>query len=228
MSTEASEGTQAESADDAMVAPLPTIGLGSAGGDFQPSTGNTAENADSVDSITMIGDSITVASTEAIEQQFDQLGFDDVTIVAQNGKRMGETFGDNTSGVRIADYLASEFDGDPEENLWIVALGTNDISQYTEAGELEAVVDSIIDAVPTESPLIWVNTYFEQHPRDTAAMNAAISQAVAERGNATVAAWNSYADDDGVVSGDGVHPTDQGELTFASVVTSTAAGFANR
>lgn len=108
MSTEASEGTPADPAEDEVLAPLPTIGLGTASGDLETSTGNTAEDADAVQSITMIGDSITVASTEQLYGQFGQLGFDDVTIVSQQGKRMGETFGDNTSGDRIASYLAAE------------------------------------------------------------------------------------------------------------------------
>lgn len=228
MSTEASEGSPAEPVDDAVEAPLPTIGLGSAGGDLEVSTGGTTVDGEAVESITMIGDSITVASTEALQQQFGQLGFDDVTIVAEQGKRIGESFGDNTSGVSIASYLAGEDDGDPSESLWIVALGTNDISQYDESDELEAVVDSIMDAVPAEAPMIWVDTYIEQHPQDTATVNAAISSAVAERGNATVGNWSTYASDDGVLSQDGVHPTDEGELTFADVVASTAANFLQR
>lgn len=228
MSTEASEGTPPDPAQDDVAAPLPTIGLGSSSGDPEISNASSAADADAVESITMIGDSITVASTEALDAQFDRLGFDDVTIVAEQGKRMGESFGDNTSGVRIASYLASEYDGEPRENLWIVALGTNDISQYDDPDELEAVVDSIIDAVPDDSPLIWVNTYIEQHPRDTAAVNAAISQAVAERGNATVASWNSDASADGVMSRDGVHPTDAGEVAFAALVAGTTGDFLGR
>lgn len=229
-STEASDG--GGSADDAAVdapaVPLPTIGLGSDFGDVGVPSGGTAENADVVDSIVMIGDSITVASTEAIEDQFRQLGFDDVTIVAQQGKRIGESFGDNTSGASIANYVADEYTGDPRERLWIVALGTNDISQYADAAEVHDVVESVLESIPDDAPLMWVNTYIEDRPEDTAAVNAAISRAVAERGNATVGTWSEYASELGVLSDDGVHPTDQGEITFASVVTSSAANFLSR
>lgn len=224
MSTDASEGTVAEPSDDAVVAPLPTIGLGSVG----EGGSGSAVDGDAVDSITMIGDSITVASEQAIAQQFAQIGFDDVTIVAQGGKRMAETAGDNTSGVRIASFLASEGDGAPAETLWIVALGTNDIGQYSDAAEVQSAVDSIIDAVPAASPLIWIDTYFEDEPEATAEMNAAITRAVSERGNATVAPWSAFAAAEGVLSDDGVHPTEQGVLTFAGVVTSASADFLGR
>ncbi|MGA9278811.1 GDSL-type esterase/lipase family protein [Ilumatobacter sp.] len=229
-STEASDGGSSAElvADDSPAVPLPTIGLGSEFGEVSSSNGATAANASDVDSIVMIGDSITVASSEAIEEQFSQIGFDNVTIVAQQGKRISESFGDNTSGASIADYVADEYTGDPQDRLWIVALGTNDISQYADAAEVSDVVDSVLESIPPEAPLLWVNTYIEDRPADTAAVNAAISRAVAERGNATVGSWSSYAPENGVLSDDGVHPTDQGEITFASVVTTSAANFLGR
>ena len=49
---------------------------------------------------------------------------------------------------------------DHSDELWVVALGTNDIGQYSSSDEIAAAVNEVIDAVPDESPLVWVDTYF--------------------------------------------------------------------
>lgn len=228
--TTSTEASDAEPVPDEaeIAAPLPTIGLGSDFSRVDDGAGSEAQNPEAVDSIVMIGDSITVASTDELEQRFEQRGFGDVTIVAQPGKRIGESFADNTSGARIADYVADEYTGAPDERLWIVALGTNDISQYADSGEIEDAIDRVLESVPDEAPLIWVDTYFDDRPDDTAVVNAAIARAITARGNATIGPWSVYAAVDGVMSQDGVHPTEQGNAMFADVVSSTAADFLGR
>lgn len=226
-STEASNaGPAPEEAE--VAAPLPTIGLGSDFSRIDAGVGSEARDPEAVESIVMIGDSITVASTEELEQQFDRRGFDDVTIVAQQGKRIGESFGDNASGATIADFVADDHDGAPGERLWIVALGTNDISQYQDSGEIADVIDTVLESVPADAPLIWVDTYFAGRPDDTADVNSAIERAIVSRGNATIGPWSVHAPADGVISQDGVHPTEQGTALFADVVGSTATDFLRR
>ena len=217
-SSEASDGGDAQ-------APLPTIGIGSDIGQLSGGADVRPIDAGEVDSIVMIGDSITVGATPALEEQFQQLGFNDVTIVAQQDKRIGQSFGGNSSGVDIATFLASEMDGGPEEQLWVVALGTNDISQYDDVEDVVPVIESLLAPIPDGAPVIWVDTYFEDRPNDTADVNAAIEQVIAERGNATIGPWNVYAPTDGVLRSDGVHPNTEGAVVFASVVTSTVANF---
>jgi len=224
----ACSSTSSEAADGDPQAPLPTIGLGSDIGQLSGGADVRAVDAGAVDSIVMIGDSITVGATPALEEQFAQLGFTDVTIVAQQDKRIGQSFGDNSSGTDIATFLANDIGGDPEEHLWIVALGTNDISQYDDVDDLVPVMESMLAPIPDDAPVIWVDTYFENRPDDTAEVNAAIEQVVAARGNATIGPWNAYAPADGVLRRDGVHPNDQGAVVFASVVTSTVANFLER
>lgn len=221
----ACSSTSSEASDGGPQAPLPTIGLGSDIGQLSGGADVRAVDAAAVDSIVMIGDSITVGATPALEEQFAQLGFTDVTIVAQQDKRIDETFGNNSSGTDIATFLANDLEGDPKEHLWIVALGTNDISQYDDVEDIVAVVETLLEPIPADAPVIWVDTYFEDRPDDTAEVNAAIEQVIAARGNATIGPWNAYAPADGVLRGDGVHPNSEGAVVFASVVTSTVANF---
>lgn len=217
--------SSSEASNGGAQAPLPTIGLGSDIGQLSGGADVRAIDAGAVESIVMIGDSITVGATPALQEQFAQLGFDDVTIVAQQDKRIAQSFGNNSSGADIATFLANEMEGEPEQRLWIVALGTNDISQYDDVDDIVPVIESVLAPIPDDAPVIWIDTYFEDRPEGTAAVNAAIGQVIGERGNATVGPWNAYAPSDGVLRGDGVHPNADGAVVFASVVTATVATF---
>jgi len=202
-------------------------GLGIEGDPGQLGTdGAVASNADDIDSVVMIGDSITKGSTPALEQRFDLLGLD-ADIHAQNGKRMAMSFGDNPSGSSVAEFVAGGSD-DHSEELWIVALGTNDIGQYSSPDMIAAAVNEVLDAVPDESPLVWVDTYFRDRPDAQDAVNTIIRDRVAKRGNSVVAPWTEFVAGDGVMSSDGVHPSDDGTEVFAFVVTDTAGAFLGR
>lgn len=205
--------------------PLPTIGLGSDLGSISGGADVRAIDTGSVNAIVMIGDSITVGSSPLLEEQFALLGFDDVSINAQNGKRIGVSFGSNASGADIAQFIAAGQETNPEETLWVVALGTNDIGQYNGIDEIAVEIDEILDPIPEDAPLIWVNTYYADRPESTAEVNAAIEARLSERGNATIGRWNELAPNDGVLRTDGVHPGDDGAKVFADLVTTTVANF---
>jgi lysophospholipase L1-like esterase len=207
--------------------PLPTIGLGA---DFDAETipsGLVAENADEIDSIVMIGDSITVASTPALEAQFAEMGFDDTVIEAVVGKRMAMSSPENPSGVKVASFITGADSADPDGQLWIVALGTNDINQYT-PDELAAAVNEMLAAVPDDVPLIWVDTSYRDEAEGAALMNAIIGDRLSRRGNSVMAPWAAFASADGLVRSDGVHPTEAGTLVFADVVGATIDEFLER
>lgn len=197
---------------------LPTIGID---GDV---TLGTIDRSD-VDSVVMIGDSITVASTDELEAKFGEVGFRDVLIQAQNSKRMAESFGDNPSGSSIARFIVGAEPDDHSGELWVVALGTNDVNQYSSPDDVAAAVNEVLDNVPDESPLVWVDTYYRDRSDGAAMVNEVIASRLERRGNAVVAPWSAYAVNDGVLIDDGVHPTTSGQAVFAAVVAATAAQF---
>ena len=122
-------------------------GVGSPGFDAQDSFDPAA-----IDTVVMIGDSITVASTAAITAAFDELGFAHV-IVALPGKRIAVNSSGNPSGVTIAEWIVggstdlpedaeSVLDDDHANELWVIALGSNDINQYSNpAARVAATVE---------------------------------------------------------------------------------------
>jgi lysophospholipase L1-like esterase len=223
-----STSSQASTNPNDPQAPLPTIGIGSDIGQISGGADVRAIDTGSVESIVMIGDSITVGAQPIIEEQFATLGFSEVTVIAQQDKRIGVTFANNSSGSDIATFVVGGSDHGDDEQLWVVALGTNDISQYSDVDDVVSAIDTVLEPIPEDAPLIWINTYFADRPEDTAEVNAAIEQAIGQRGNATIGRWSDIAPIDGVLRGDGVHPNTEGAKIFAGFVTTTVSNFLQR
>ena len=115
----------------------------------------------------MIGDSITKGSMPRLDERFELLGLDHL-IEAENGKRMAVSAPDNPSGAAVAAFLADNGDGDHTDEVWVVALGTNDVSQYSGPDEIAAAVNEVLTEVPDDAALVWVDTYFRDRPEDAA------------------------------------------------------------
>jgi lysophospholipase L1-like esterase len=223
-------------------APLPTIGLGSdigEGGQISGGAEVRAVGTTEIDTVIMVGDSITVASTPQLETMFEQLGFDNVIIESKVGKRTALNFGSNPSGAQVAEnivnFIHSVGEGDAQvtaddpfdhsNELWVVALGTNDIDQYSDPAERAAAINEMLQTVPDESPLIWVDTFFRDRPDGTADINDTIRDRVSQRGSSMIAPWSAVADDEGNLRTDGVHPREQGSIVFANVVGNAIIDF---
>lgn len=229
--------------------PLPTIGLGSdiegggvdgvggvdgrggSGGDGQITGGADVRVVGSteIDTLVMVGDSITVASEPALEAMFARLGFDDVIIQAKQSKRTASGGESNPSGATVAANLvnlieSAESDGqdaDPSDHsneLWVVALGTNDIAQYSDPAERAGAINEMLNSVPEESMLVWVDTYWRDRSDAAAELNDTIADRVRQRGNSVIAEWSAVAANDGNLRDDGIHPRDQGSIVFADVI----------
>lgn len=223
-----SEATNDAPGEADIEVPLPTIGLGSDIGQISGGADVRAIDTGSVESVVMIGDSITVGAQPILQERLEQLGFDDVTIVAQERKRVSQSLTDNPSGADIAAFVRGDENRADDEQMWIVALGTNDISQYQSVDDIVAAMESVLDSVPDDAPLVWVNTYFADRPEDTAEVNTAIEQVVDARENAVVGRWDQIAPSAGVLRSDGVHPNNDGAKVFAALVTTTVADFLSR
>jgi lysophospholipase L1-like esterase len=158
--------------------------------------------------IAMVGDSITVGSEEALEAGFDSLGLDDAEINAESGRRL-------VSGTRISSGLEAVEEitaAGPPPDLWVVALGTNDVGNYLPE-DYPAVISELLAAIPPEAPLVWVDTYLDDFADRAGQFNDALRTVLAARGNATVVDWASIAAEDGVLT-DGVHPSGFGVDEF--------------
>ena len=188
---------------------------------------DSAVHATDIDKVMMVGDSITVGARAALEAQFDALGVDH-EIESEKGKRMAMSAKGNPSGASVTEDMVDADDHDPAAEVWVVALGTNDIGQYSTPDEIAAAVDEVLAEVPEDAALVWADTYIRHLPEETEQVNTIIRDRVARRGNSVIAPWSANAPAVGVVSGDGVHPTTDGSVRFATVVTATVRAFLGR
>lgn len=212
-------------ADDRV--PPPAIDVSGDPAAISGANDGVAGGAVDIDSVVMIGDSITRGATPSLEERYELLGLDHL-IEAQNGKRMAVSDRDNPSGASIAEFLAANGDGDHSDEVWVIALGTNDVGQYAGADEVAAAVNEILASVPTDAALVWVDTYFRDRADDAESLNSIVRERVERRGDGVIAPWTSFADGDDVLTGDGVHPTTDGADVFAFVVTDTVRAFLDR
>ncbi len=164
-----------------------------------------------VESVAMVGDSITAGSQDALEAGLGTLGLDEVDIDAVSGRRM-LVDGSIDSGLDAVEEIA---DSDPPD-LWVIALGTNDVGNYRPE-EYGPAVAELLAAVPEDAPLIWVDTYLDGRPEESAAFNDVLRLSLAARGRSMLVDWSSIAAEDGVLY-DGVHPSEFGIKAFSDRV----------
>jgi lysophospholipase L1-like esterase len=196
--------------DDTAAGTLPlfggTVPPGGPAIDLTPSAGRGGGRE-----VVIIGDSITVASAPRILEGAGEIDAD-VTVLAEVGRRIN-VGGDPAAGSDVvAEALAA---GDPD--VVVVALGTNDIGKFGSIEEYASEIDELVDELPDDLPLVWINTYLSRTPDDSAAFNAALIETLRERGNATIGRWSSIAQQGGMLR-DGVHPSEDGEQRFADLV----------
>jgi lysophospholipase L1-like esterase len=207
--------------------PLPAIGVSGDPGAISGAANDLADGAVDIDTVVMIGDSITRGATPDLDERYELLGLDHL-IEAQNNKRMAVSLPDNPSGASIVEFLAANGDGDHTDEVWVIALGTNDVGQYSGPDDIAAAVNEILASVPDEAAVVWVDTYFRDRADDAAELNAIVRERVERRGDSVIAPWTAFAEGDGVLTSDGVHPTTDGADVFAFVVTDTLKAFLDR
>ncbi len=189
-------------------------GASAAGG----TTTTVPPTAPPVRTMAMVGDSITNGSEAELREQLSALDVDIRVIDAADGRRMVSD-GMGGSGIQSLTMLAAN-----PPDLWVIALGTNDVAQYEGPADYAAVIEELLAAVPSEAPLVWVDVYLESSPDASAEFNDTLRDELEERGNATIVNWADLADEDGVLR-DGIHPSDYGIEQFAEMVTRAVARY---
>ena len=158
----------------------------------------------------MVGDSITFMSLEPLHAMFAAEGFTEVTVDAVPGRPIAE-------GVDIVELVVAS---GPAPDVWVVALGTNDLYYSTDVTAYRALVDSLLMQIPESAPVVWVDTFIRDRIAESRAFNEALAEALDERGDAQIARWFARCESEGelLLASDGVHPTDTGAIAFADVV----------
>jgi len=167
-------------------------------------------------SVSMVGDSITARSQPALEAVLHDIGFQHIDINAEPSRRIEIGGKKPMPGLDVVKYIAAK---SPPE-MWIIALGTNDAGLYDNDSGYQKLVDDMLAAIPSKAPLVWINTYRNDHIDGCVQFNDVLDKTLADRGNATVGEWYQQClkPDQKILSKDGVHPNDDGVLVFADTV----------
>jgi len=173
-----------------------------------------------IDSVAMVGDSITAGSSDELRAAFRDDNIDNVTIDGETSRRIENGNGKNgntLSGVRALQAL---LDDGVDPSVWVIALGTNDVGLFGTPQECAELIEEITTLLPPPVPLVWVNVYRASQLRQTKVFNEVLEGMLADRGDAIVADWYSIASnpDRDVLRSDNLHPNDEGQLVFADLV----------
>jgi lysophospholipase L1-like esterase len=172
-------------------------------------------------SMAMVGDSITAGSADAIRYTMAAHGFTEMTIDGEVSRRIeqGDGNGSPTSGIRTLYAMLGDTSIHPD--VWVIALGTNDIGQYDDPAEYRRIIKTVLDMVPDDMPLVWVNGYRWDKRDDSVTFNDILLEEINQRDNSVVASWYDQASRNAetkVLRDDGVHPNQHGQVVFAALV----------
>lgn len=196
------DATAALVLDEPVVPPVPTVPI-----DERPALPA---------SVAVIGDSIARSATDLVTSAIWLHGIDIVAYDALESRRMATWGGaDLPSGVAAVDDVVAD-GADPE--LWVVALGTNDVGAGTDQDTIQSHIDELLAQVPDDAHLFWVDTWVRDLDDRANMFNLLVRASLADRPNSWVLDWHTLATTDGLVSDDGVHLTARGQLEYARMI----------
>lgn len=160
----------------------------------------------------VIGDSLTVSAHDEIRERLERIGVR-ALVDARESRRMIVRTTDLPSGLEAVEAVLDEATPD----LWVVALGTNDAGVGVE--RFRDDLRSLLASIAPDTPLVWVDIWIRDRQPHVADLNSVLREELAKRtGPTAVVDWFSHGDDDGVITGDGVHLTDLGQREFADAI----------
>lgn len=145
----------------------------------------------------VIGDSLTVGSAAALRSGLDGLKLEAELVDGANSRRIPATA--PISGVLAARSIRAT---NGEANCWVIALGTNDISNgVTTTIRARAAVAEMLAEVTPKARVWWVNVDFRSvegaavdYPAATKTFNAVLNERAASDPRFAVIDWYTLAE----------------------------------
>ncbi len=141
----------------------------------------------------MVGDSLTAPIAGVLTQRLEQAGWHDVRVDGVPGRVIPASAPPPRSGVAaVMGLKASGFDPPG----WIVALGTNDVSESGDADALRARIGELLAAIGPHQ-VLWVNVWRGDTPeaeRRALRFNAVLEDVASRRENLHILDWARTAE----------------------------------
>lgn len=197
---------------------LATGGTSNGPGATSPADASVDVDRSAPTSVVVIGDSITDGSAAELDAALRAVGVDDITIDAQVSRRIAVGGGPNEprSGVQALQRL---LDTGAAPDVWVIALGTNDVDKYAD-DDYPELVRTLLDMVPSGAPVVWVDVHVPARRAATATFDEVLRDVVGDRDGATVASWRETVtgSDRALLRDDDLHPNARGSEAFADLV----------
>lgn len=175
-------------------------------------------------SVAVIGDSLTLSAKEEISEALASTGIELVVVDGMENRRMTSGSGDVPPATEAIEAVLEE----SEPELWVIAMGTNDVGAQTGTEVFRENMDELLDLLSADASVIWVDLWIRDHDDRIVEANEAIRLELGRRrGVGAVVDWHTQADNPGIITRDGVHLTADGQQLFAdSIVNAIATTFA--
>ena len=165
--------------------------------------------------VAVIGDSLTLSAEQEITAALAAAELYVITVDGVESRRMVRGTPEITPGVDAIDGVLGQF----EPQLWVIALGTNDVGSQVGVDVFREEMDELLTRLPVDAPVIWVDLWIRDLDDQVVEANAAIRVELAERqAVAAVVDWHDHAAEPGVIIHDGVHLSDEGQQLFADAI----------
>jgi lysophospholipase L1-like esterase len=175
--------------------------------------------------VAVVGDSLTLSAQDQIETAFAGLGIDVVAIDGVESRRMVSGGSSRPPGVDAIDAILA---AGTRPDLWIIALGTNDVGAESGSDKFRDDVLTLLRRVPPGDPVIWMDLFIRNREDAVAAANDTLRTVLGVRPDSEVADWFARGDDPGTITGDGIHLTDAGRVRFAATMTDAVVAMFGR
>ena len=173
-------------------------------------------------SVAVVGDSLTVSAADEIELALDAIGLDVIAFDALESRRIARGGSGLPPGTSAVEQILDAAILAEEPELWVIALGTNDVASVGSLDEFRPEMRELLDLIPSDVPVIWVDLWIGARTDSIRQANRMIRAELRQwAGGSAVVDWFAHGDDDGVITGDGVHLTDEGQQLFASSIADT-------
>ena len=167
--------------------------------------------------VVVVGDSLTLSARDEITAALDGLGLEVLVVDGVESRRMTVGNSSRPSGLEAIRSIHEELTVEPD--LWVIALGTNDVGAQVDEQRFRDDLQATLDGVGPDAPLVWVNLWIRDRRDAVVTANGVIRDEIDGRASpAAVVGWFAHGADDALTTGDGVHLTDRGRDAFATAI----------
>ena len=165
--------------------------------------------------VAVVGDSLTLSAQDEITAALEDDGLTVIVVDGVESRRMTRAAAGVPPGFDSVVEILEQSDPD----LWVFALGTNDVGAQSGIDTFKAEMGELLELLPPAAPVIWVDLWIRDRDDDIVIANRSIRTVLGDRqGVAAVVDWHEHAANPGLIVGDGVHLTDEGQVQFAAAI----------